>query len=59
MAAKKTTAKAEPKQVELNPKEVYKIKVIKDSKHLKKGDEYSVSGDVANQLLGKKLIELV
>lgn len=43
----------------LNDKKTYDIEVIQDSKHLKSGKKYTVSGNVANALLKKGLIKLV
>jgi len=41
----------------LDEKETYNIEVIQASKHLKVGDKYPVSGNVANALLKKGLIK--
>lgn len=43
----------------LNEKLVYNVEVIKDSQHLKAGNSYKVSGNVANVLLKKGLIKII
>lgn len=62
MAVKKTTAKKEPakkpvtkKEIELDPKKIYKFVASKDSKHLKKGDVYTMNGSMAKLLISKGL----
>jgi len=55
MATEKKTTK-EASRLDLN--KVYSIEVLKNGKHLRKGDTYEVSGDVANVLINKGLAKV-
>ncbi len=46
-------------EIELEDNSVYLVEVIQDSKHLKIGETYKISGNVAKNLLSKNLIKLI
>lgn len=46
-------------EIVLDDKAVYLVEVIQDSKHLKVGETYKISGNVAKNLLSKNLIKII
>ena len=46
-------------EIGLDENSVYLVEVIQDSKHLKIGETYKISGNVAKNLLSKNLIKLI
>lgn len=47
------TKESKAKKVNYSAKELVKIIALKKSKHLKEGQEYEVSGDLANVIINK------